>query len=160
MRPPESPLPIRIGLPGGFIAGLIVGLFFGWFFHGVVGTVIADKFRVERVLCEGGFGVVYAGTHLVLGLPVAIKCLKTGDPAAFLREARILFQLTHPAIVRLFDAGVVQERNIPYAALELLTGKTLQDDIEARALTKLAHQRELCGIRRRDDGRAARRGGR
>lgn len=40
MRPPETRLPIRIGLPGGFIAGLIVGLLLGWFFHGVVGLVI------------------------------------------------------------------------------------------------------------------------
>jgi hypothetical protein len=31
---------------------------------GVVGVVLAEKFRVERLLGQGGFGVVYAGTHL------------------------------------------------------------------------------------------------
>lgn len=39
----------------------------------LVGATIAGKFRVERVLGEGGFGVVYAGTHVMLGERVAIK---------------------------------------------------------------------------------------
>jgi serine/threonine-protein kinase len=114
---------------------------------GLVGKVIAEKLRVERVLGEGGFGVVYAGTHLVLGLPIAIKCLKTGDAGAFLREARILFTLSHPAIVRLFDAGVVAELGIPYAALELLSGSTLAEDIAARAPLRRHYGRdELASI--------------
>lgn len=46
MRPPENPLPIRIGLPGGFVAGLIVGLLLGWFFHGVVGLVVRLGFAL------------------------------------------------------------------------------------------------------------------
>ena len=46
MRPPENSLPIRIGLPGGFIAGLIVGLLLGWFFHGVVGLVVRLGFAL------------------------------------------------------------------------------------------------------------------
>src|SRR5690606_31820678 len=84
----------------------------------------------------------YAGTHLVLGLPVAIKCLKTGNPDAFLREARILFTLSHPSIVRLFDAGVIAELGIPYAALELLSGRTLAEDIAERAPTRRHYGRE------------------
>ncbi|MBX3192750.1 MAG: serine/threonine protein kinase [Labilithrix sp.] len=106
------------------------------------GRTIADKFRVERVLGEGGFGVVYAGTHLVLNVPIAIKCLKPfgSTPQAqaegaegFLREARILFGLGHPAIVRLYDAGVVPEGQIPYAVLELLSGMPLDGEIATRA---------------------------
>lgn len=107
----------------------------------LVGRVIDDKFRVERVLGEGGYGVVYAGTHLVLGLPVAIKCLKpfgftaeerAHGAEAFLREARILFTLGHPSIVRLYDVGIIDEGKIPYCVLELLTGTTLAEEISTR----------------------------
>ena len=110
---------------------------------GLVGTTLADKFRVERLLGEGGFGVVYGGTHLVLGVPVAIKCLKPvgvteaqreHNAQAFLREARILFGLGHPSIVRLYDVGVVPQGQVPYAVLELLRGPTLQDEITTRAV--------------------------
>ena len=108
----------------------------------LVGTTIADKFRVERVLGEGGFGVVYAGMHVTLGERVAIKCLKpegfsAEDNAraaqAFLREGRILFGLGHPAIVRLYDVGIIESRQIPYVVLELLNGKTLEAEIASRA---------------------------
>lgn len=118
---------------------------------GLVGKVIADKLRVERVLGEGGYGVVYAGTHLLLGVSVAIKCLKPVGHApeeklaaieAFLRESRILFGLSHPAIVRLYDAGVVADAGVPYAVLELLGGITLADDIAARAPTRRHYGRE------------------
>ena len=50
MRPPENSLPIRIGLPGGFVAGLIVGLLLGWFFHGVVGLVIRLGFALVLLI--------------------------------------------------------------------------------------------------------------
>jgi eukaryotic-like serine/threonine-protein kinase len=111
----------------------------------LVGTTIAGKFQVERVLGEGGFGVVYAGLHVMLGERVAIKCLKpvgTTDEdrergaQQFLREARILFGLGHPAIVRLYDVGVIEQRQIPYVVLELLTGTTLEAEIASRAATR------------------------
>ena len=113
----------------------------------LIGTTIAGKFRVERLLGEGGFGVVYAGTHVMLGEKVAIKCLKpTGSSPedqergaqSFLREGRILFGLGHPAIVRLYDVGVIDESagKIPYVVLELLTGTTLEAEIRSRAATR------------------------
>ena len=112
---------------------------------GFCGKTIADKFRVEKVLGEGGYGVVYSGTHLLLGVPVAIKCLKPTSFSdderqrsveAFLSEARILFNLAHPAIVRMYDAGVHAETGVPYVVLERLSGITLADEITARAASR------------------------
>jgi eukaryotic-like serine/threonine-protein kinase len=109
---------------------------------GVVGTAIAGKYRVDRVIGEGGFGVVYAGFHQVIGQPVAIKLMKpTGGPEerprnaeAFLREARVLFDLAHTSIVRLYDVGTTQTRagEVPYVVLELIAGVSLAEEIRRR----------------------------
>lgn len=122
----------------------------------LTGSVVAEKFRVERVLGEGGFGVVYEGRHLLLDIPVAIKCLKPfgatreeQDHAAqsFLREARILFTLQHPAIVRLYDVGMLPGASVPYAVLELLTGRTLEQEIlERRAAGRHLGAREISEV--------------
>ncbi len=119
---------------------------------GLVGATLAEKYRIERVVGEGGFGVVYAGTHLALGVPIAVKCLKPDAGAtpeqreqamtAFKREARILFTLLHPAIVRLYDSGVTERTMVPYVILELLNGATLADDIRARAAAGRAMTRD------------------
>jgi len=106
---------------------------------GVLGVVLADKFRVERLLGQGGFGVVYAGTHLVLGAPIAVKFMKPevlGTDRSriadeYLREARILFSLSHPAIIRMYDVGVLEHGGlrVPWVVLEMLNGHTLDQEI-------------------------------
>lgn len=117
----------------------------------LVGATIAGKFRVERVLGEGGFGVVYAGTHVMLGERVAIKCLKPlgftpedreRGAQSFLREARILFGLGHPAIVRLYDVGIIEQGQVPYVVLELLAGTTLEAEIKSRAQARRHFSRD------------------
>ena len=109
---------------------------------GVISVVLAGKFRVDRLLGEGGFGVVYAGMHTVLGEPIAVKFLKldqgSTDPTRaaeeYLREARILFSLSHPAIVRMYDVGALERSGLrlPWVVLELLSGPTLEQEIETR----------------------------
>src|SRR5262249_3306015 len=98
---------------------------------GLVGTALAGKYRIDRVIGRGGFGVVYGGVHTVLDAAIAIKCMApqgglphdaATETALFLREAKVLFTLSHPAIVRLYDLGTFEAhgRELPYVVLEYL----------------------------------------
>ena len=40
---------------------------------GIVGQLVADKYRIERFVAEGGFSVVYRAVHVIWNRPVAIK---------------------------------------------------------------------------------------
>ncbi len=122
----------------------------------IVGTTIAEKYRVDRVLGEGGYGVVYAGFQMLLGAPVALKPIAgayAGEAQAtqqFLREARVLFSLNHPAIVRMYDVGELETRlgSVPYVVLELLAGVGLDEEIARRRRERAApfSMAELTGV--------------
>ncbi|MBX5481889.1 MAG: protein kinase [Myxococcaceae bacterium] len=99
------------------------------------GTLLAGRYRVDALVAEGGFGRVYAGHHLVLDGPIAIKVLRGDrDPVryvpAFLEEARTLAKLRHPNIVSVLDAGVLPDGNLPWIALEWCDGSTLERAVE------------------------------
>ncbi|WP_394827304.1 serine/threonine-protein kinase [Pendulispora albinea] len=111
----------------------------------LVGTTIAEKFRVERLVAEGGFGVVYAATQLSLDMPVALKVLKTPPEIndavratwieMFAREAKTIARLRHPHIAHVLDFGVAvmpTAERAPWMALEWLAGETLADALQAR----------------------------
>ena len=96
------------------------------------GSLIADRYLLERPLGSGGTATVWAATDVVLGRPVAVKMLAaSGDPAAserLHREARALAALAHPHIVTVFDflevpAGYGPPR--PVLVTELLDGTGL-----------------------------------
>ncbi len=100
-----------------------------------VGTVLDGKLRLDRVIGEGGMGVVYAGTHLRLDRPVAVKFLAAGlsqsAPSVdrFLREARATSRLTHPNVVDVRDVDVAEDGSV-YMVLELLEGESLAEHLE------------------------------
>ncbi|NUP14205.1 MAG: protein kinase [Polyangiaceae bacterium] len=111
----------------------------------LAGTTIEDRFRVDSVVGEGGFGIVYRGVHLRLEHPVAVKCLKTPShftPEArrlfldrFRDEGRILLKLSDaPGVPRVFDYGVIQRPDgpIPYLVMEWLDGYTLESMLVTR----------------------------
>src|SRR6185503_8835991 len=97
-----------------------------------VGDVIAGKYKIERVLGEGGMGKVLAATHLVLGKPVAIKLMRRealGNREAvqrFLREARAAARLRSPHAVHIDDADELPSGE-PYIVMEHLDGIDLAE---------------------------------
>jgi len=112
---------------------------------GLVGLVLEGKYRIDRVVAEGGFAVVYQGTHLRLGQPVAVKVLKfageldadgaQGFVARFAEEARTLAGLQHPAIVKAIDFGAAEVAGgvvVPWMVLEWIEGVTLDRHFRTR----------------------------
>lgn len=101
------------------------------------GDVVADKYRVERMLGMGGMGVVFAVTHLQIGEPYAIKCLlprAAADPEAverFMREARAAVRIKSEHIARVSDVGQLPDGS-PYILMEYLTGRDLADVLRER----------------------------
>lgn len=94
------------------------------------GDVLAGKYRVERVLGQGGMGIVVQATHLQLGQRVALKFLlhsALNVPEAierFLREARAAVQIRGEHVARVTDVGTL-ESGSPYMVMEYLHGSDL-----------------------------------
>lgn len=112
-----------------------------------VGETIEGKYRVDALVGEGGFGVVYRAHHLGFGEKVALKCLRVPERLgekqrerffeSFLAEGRLLHRLSRvtAGIVQALDVGaaVAPSRDwTPYIVMEWLEGKSLEDDLEER----------------------------
>ena len=93
------------------------------------GRVVAERYRLESQLGEGGMGTIWKAEHLVLGSPVALKILDrdvTREPEAlvrFNREAQAAAALRSPHVVQILDFGI--DEDLPFIAMELLEGETL-----------------------------------
>jgi serine/threonine-protein kinase len=97
------------------------------------GTVIKGKYRVEREIGRGGFGVVVRAVHLTLHQVVAIKVLTEAeghdadwaqDAARFSREAKATATLKGEHVVRVLDVDAL-ESGAPFIVMEYLEGQTL-----------------------------------
>jgi eukaryotic-like serine/threonine-protein kinase len=100
------------------------------------GAVVGGRFRIDRVLGEGGMGRVFAATHLVTGSSVALKVLLPGfaeDPRVarrFLREARTAAAIRHRNVVVVSDV-FDDEHETPVIVMELLEGTSLAEHLRA-----------------------------
>lgn len=91
------------------------------------GTVIADRYRIDALLSQGGTSFVYRATDLSLGRAVGLKVMLhhlIGHAQRFENEARAMSALQHPAVVRIYGLGVLVDRR-PYLAMEYVPGETL-----------------------------------
>ncbi len=107
------------------------------------GDVVGGKFVVERVIGIGGMGVVVAAHHKHLEQTVAIKFLRRDaakDEMAvsrFLREARAVIGLQSEHVVRVMDAGRLED-GLPYLVMEYLNGQDLDQMLVARGHVPLS----------------------
>ena len=96
-------------------------------------TVLAERYRLDRSLGNGGMGEVFEATDLTLHRSVAVKLMSPSlvqdEPARarFLREARALAQVNSPNVVAVYDAGEDAER--PYLVMEFVEGTTLEREL-------------------------------
>jgi eukaryotic-like serine/threonine-protein kinase len=101
------------------------------------GDVVADKYRIERVIGSGGMGVVVAALHLAMGERVALKFVtaeRATDREAvgrLMREARATFRLRSEHTVRVHDVGELAS-GVVYIVMELLDGRDLKAELEDR----------------------------
>lgn len=93
------------------------------------GTMLDGRYRIERVIGRGGFGITYEAVNTVTRQHVAIKEWTAGDQAGFLREARTLRDFAAiDAVVTVLD--YLQEDDAAFLVMEYLDGITLREYIE------------------------------
>jgi len=101
-----------------------------------VGLLVAERYRLTRVIGAGGMGTVFEAESTSLGRRCAIKFLRPelagGACTAprLEREARLLARLEHEHITTVFDFGWLDERT-PYFVMEYLQGHTLRERLRS-----------------------------
>ncbi|HEY3358567.1 MAG TPA: serine/threonine-protein kinase [Polyangia bacterium] len=91
------------------------------------GAVIDRRYRLDRLIGEGGMGTVWAATHLTTRGTAAIKFLKAADAELarrLLREARIAGTIRHPNVVTVHDVLELVD-GTPAMVMEHLQGESL-----------------------------------
>ena len=101
------------------------------------GSVLAGKCRVEKIIGQGGMGVVVEARHIALDERVALKFLLgeyAHHPEAatrFLREARAAVKIKSEHVARVSDVGTL-DSGAPYMVMEFLDGSDLSKVLETR----------------------------
>ncbi|MGD2070836.1 MAG: serine/threonine-protein kinase, partial [Gemmatimonadota bacterium] len=113
-----------------------------------VGTILAGRYRILRLLGEGAQGSVYVGEHLRIGRKDAIKVLqptllKDEDAVArFRRGASKASHINHPNVCTVYDFGETED-GLPFMASEFVEGKELHDILRTDAPMELERAVDL-----------------
>src|SRR5262249_26016109 len=116
-----------------------------------VGSVIAERYRIDEVLAEGEMGAVYRAEHVPMRMRVALKLLYpeagTDAVARFEREAIVGAHIRHDGVAAATDSGVIADGS-HYLVVEHVPGTTLREVIAKGPLpvvraVRIAHQLAL-----------------
>jgi WD40 repeat protein len=124
------------------------------------------RYELTAVVGRGAYGTVYRGWDPLMRRDVAVKVLRTSSAAPdepllrFLRDPKIVAQLDHPNIVKMYDVG--ESQGVPYLVSEFVSGRTLAGLIRAgrpgpdrsalliAALAEAVHHAHTKGVVHRD----------
>lgn len=116
-----------------------------------VQIVLDERYRVESLLGSGAYGSVYLAYDQMIGRNVAIKVLS--GPSVnlwdqevkdrFQREAKVLSQLDHPHIVKIFSIGLLASGQ-PFLVMDCLPGESLETLIARRGTLSCAEATVIC----------------
>jgi eukaryotic-like serine/threonine-protein kinase len=101
----------------------------------LVGTVVAGRYKVIKLLGEGGMGAVYLAEHSAIEKKLALKVLHPeyatkGDIVTrFQQEAISASRIKHPNVLEVFDFGQLDDGSF-FLAMEFLEGNDLADEIQ------------------------------
>lgn len=104
---------------------------------------IADRYQLDALIGEGGYGAVYRARHVVTSAIVAVKVIRPGEADAgprFLREAKASATIANKHIVPVTDAGVTRD-GLFFLVMELLDGESLSQVL--RRMGKLPIRRAV-----------------
>lgn len=96
------------------------------------GHILANRYRIVKLLGQGGFGAVYRAWDISLSHPCAIKeNLETSSVAQrqFAREAQILANLSHPNLPHVTDHFVILGQ-VQYLVMDFIEGENLQEILD------------------------------
>lgn len=108
----------------------------------LTGEIIAEKYRLESMIGEGGMAVVYKAVQMNIDRPVVLKVMQwqlRGNERAikrFEQEARFTAKVNHPNVVSVFDVGLLAGGQ-PYLVMEYIEGESLRDRLEREGMLSL-----------------------
>jgi len=113
------------------------------------GQVLAQRYRVQRLLGKGGMGAVYLADDEVLSELVALKVIssafaadETAMIARFRREAAAARKVSSPAVIRIHDLGEARP-GLLYLSMEYFAGRTLAELMAQRGSLPLDDTRDI-----------------